>query len=211
VGVDTDHGAIEWAAWSLRDLAGMGTGIELRHGDLDALPFDDDEFDGAWCASVLGYVADPARALRELVRVVRPGGRVVVISGDAARHTFLPIGPELEARLRDAELWAIRDGVWGTQADIFLGRRLYALATLAGAARITPLTLVWERTSPLRPAEHDYLRRVLDGLAGLAVREYLGSHWEDCRSLLDPDAGGCILHRSDLHVVQTASAVVLTV
>lgn len=211
VGVDTDPEALGWAAWSLRDLAGQGSSVELWQEDLTALPFPDDAFDAAWCSSVLGYLADPGAALRELVRVVRPGGRIVVISGDAARHTFLPIEPELESRLRDAELRAVRDGVWGADVDIHLGRRLYGLASRSGAARVTPLTLVWERTAPLTSTEHRYLARLLDGLTGPAVAPYLGPDLDVCRSVLDPAERGCVLHRPDLHVVQTATGMLLEV
>ncbi len=46
--------------------------------DARELPFEDDSFDGAYLVTVLGEIPDQAAALRELRRVVRPGGRVVV-------------------------------------------------------------------------------------------------------------------------------------
>jgi len=47
-------------------------------GAVEALPYRDGVFDGAFLVTVLGEVNDPAAALRELHRVVRPGGRLVV-------------------------------------------------------------------------------------------------------------------------------------
>jgi ubiquinone/menaquinone biosynthesis C-methylase UbiE len=47
-------------------------------GDAQSLPYEDDRFDGAYLATVLGEIPDPAAALRELARVVRPGGRIAV-------------------------------------------------------------------------------------------------------------------------------------
>ena len=47
-------------------------------GDAQSLPYEDDRFDGAFLVTVLGEIPDQDRALRELRRVVRPGGRVVV-------------------------------------------------------------------------------------------------------------------------------------
>jgi ubiquinone/menaquinone biosynthesis C-methylase UbiE len=45
--------------------------------DAQAMPYEDATFDGAYLATVLGEVPDRSAALRELRRVVRPGGRVV--------------------------------------------------------------------------------------------------------------------------------------
>jgi SAM-dependent methyltransferase len=47
-------------------------------GDAREMPYGDDRFDGAYLVTVLGEVPDQDAALRELARVVRPGGRVVV-------------------------------------------------------------------------------------------------------------------------------------
>ncbi|MCL6421780.1 demethylmenaquinone methyltransferase [Brachybacterium sp. JHP9] len=46
--------------------------------DAQALPFADDSFDSAVISFALRNVQDPRRSLREMARVVRPGGRVVV-------------------------------------------------------------------------------------------------------------------------------------
>lgn len=53
--------------------------IELTDGSLDALPFADGRFDALVCALVLCSVGDVATALREMRRVVRPGGEVRLI------------------------------------------------------------------------------------------------------------------------------------
>jgi ubiquinone/menaquinone biosynthesis C-methylase UbiE len=53
------------------------TNLELRQGDATALPYEDASFDGAFLVTVLGEVPDRNAALRELRRVLRPGGRVV--------------------------------------------------------------------------------------------------------------------------------------
>jgi ArsR family transcriptional regulator len=58
--------------------------VELRKGELGALPIDDASVDGALMVLALTYVEDVPRALRELTRIVRPGGRAVVV--DLLRH-----------------------------------------------------------------------------------------------------------------------------
>lgn len=56
--------------------------IDFRHGDAVALPFPDASFDAAVATQVYEYVRDVPRALAELSRVLRPGGRAVVVDTD---------------------------------------------------------------------------------------------------------------------------------
>ncbi len=58
--------------------AGRGRGVPLVAGDALALPFADASFDAVTIAFGLRNVADTGRALRELLRVTSPGGRLVV-------------------------------------------------------------------------------------------------------------------------------------
>src|ERR1700704_2613234 len=52
--------------------------IDLRRGELEALPIDDDRLDAATLMLVLHHVAEPARALAEVARVLKPEGRVII-------------------------------------------------------------------------------------------------------------------------------------
>jgi SAM-dependent methyltransferase len=53
--------------------------VELRHGSLEALPLDDATLDAAVISLVLHYIAEPVLALAEARRVLKPGGRLVVV------------------------------------------------------------------------------------------------------------------------------------
>jgi len=53
--------------------------VDLRRGDLEALPIDDATCDAALLLLVLAYVTDPAAVLKEMARVLKPGGRAVVV------------------------------------------------------------------------------------------------------------------------------------
>jgi ubiquinone/menaquinone biosynthesis C-methylase UbiE len=53
--------------------------IDLRRGELEALPIDSDRLDAATLMLVLHHVPEPARAIAEVARVLKPGGRVIVV------------------------------------------------------------------------------------------------------------------------------------
>jgi SAM-dependent methyltransferase len=53
--------------------------VELRRGELEALPIDDARLDAATMMLVLHHVPEPQRALAEVARVLKPGGRALVV------------------------------------------------------------------------------------------------------------------------------------
>lgn len=74
-GVDIGEKGLEDARRRAGDLAN----IEFKHGSLLDLPFADSSFDMVWCAGVVMHTADPERALDQLARVVKPGGRLYLL------------------------------------------------------------------------------------------------------------------------------------
>jgi SAM-dependent methyltransferase len=80
VGVDQSSAMLRAARKRTADLPN----VDLRQGSLEALPIEDGSVDGALLILALTYVADLHRAVREAARILRPGGRVVVV--DLLRH-----------------------------------------------------------------------------------------------------------------------------
>ena len=66
-----------------RRLAGFDN-IDLRRGELEALPIDDARLDMAALMLVLHHVPEPEKAVAEVARVLKPGGRIIV--GDMLPH-----------------------------------------------------------------------------------------------------------------------------
>jgi len=62
-----------------RDRLGMFDNVELRRGDLEDLPLEDDSLDAATLILVLHHLPDPGRALAEVARTLRPGGRLLIV------------------------------------------------------------------------------------------------------------------------------------
>jgi ubiquinone/menaquinone biosynthesis C-methylase UbiE len=58
--------------------AGGTDRVRFEVADANALPYPDDSFDAVWAVEVLMYLPDRLRALREIHRVLRPGGRFVL-------------------------------------------------------------------------------------------------------------------------------------
>jgi ubiquinone/menaquinone biosynthesis C-methylase UbiE len=82
--------------------------IVPRQGDAQALPYPDGHFDAAYLVATLGEVPDKERALRELRRVLKPGGRLVVgesqpdphmVSSDKLRMLADAAGLSYEGRI----------------------------------------------------------------------------------------------------------------
>lgn len=75
VGVDLSPRMVEWAKETAqRD--GVLDQVEFKTADARQLPFEDATFDTVICESVLGFVPDKENALREFMRVCKPGGYV---------------------------------------------------------------------------------------------------------------------------------------
>src|SRR5690349_8269030 len=89
VGVDQSAEMLEVGKQQVR-LAGATTKIRLEQGDARSLPFDDDTFDGLTFTYLLRYVDDPAATLRELARVVHPGGVMAGLEFGVPRGVWRP-------------------------------------------------------------------------------------------------------------------------
>lgn len=95
-----------------RERLGGRTSVDLREGDLEALPIDDGELDVALLALVLHHIPDPGAVLAEAARAVRAGGRLLIVDmlphdREAYRqemgHAWLGFGREmLEAWVGEA-------------------------------------------------------------------------------------------------------------
>ena len=70
--------------------------VTLIRGDATALPFADASFDAACCFAALHLFADPFAALDEMRRVLRPGGRIALMTSVRRELTVRPLKPVLE-------------------------------------------------------------------------------------------------------------------
>lgn len=137
VAVDGSQTMVDAASERHRDVAGLSFEV----ADATRLPYADASFDGCRIDRVLQHIADPATAIGEMARVLRPGGVLVAFDSDWETLTIDSTDRELTRTILNA--WCDRfPSGW-------VGRALRALFLDAGLADVEtlPRTLVCDDLS----------------------------------------------------------------
>lgn len=168
--------------------------LEFTAGDATAIPLPDRSVDWVWCGDVLHHVVETECALREFLRVIRPGGQIIVKESQVASAMFLPGQPELERRIQLAE---IRRTLGEGAGRSFQERRQTTLASLhaVGLTGASPRSYVLERRAPLAPADRDYIQHtVFSRNWGDRLRELLTAEdWAARTRFCDESSAGNVL------------------
>lgn len=176
-------------------------------GDALKLPFENASFDVVHAHQVLQHLTDPITALREMVRVCKPGGWVAARDADYAAMSWYPELPGLEQWRQTYRAAARANG-----AEPDAGRRLRAWAHAAGIVNPQVTASVWSY------ADTETCRWWGDGQAsrcageifcqqakeqGLSTAEIAGivSAWRQWGC--EPDAWFCLLHGELLVQIST--------
>lgn len=119
-GIDLSHQMLTVARSKLAE-AGV-TNASVRHGDATASPYPDSSASLVIIHQVLHFLDDPARALVEAARVLKPGGRLIVV--EFAPHTLEHLRSEhahrhLGVSEQDMERWADKAGLAVNSAKTF--------------------------------------------------------------------------------------------
>ncbi|WP_427891524.1 methyltransferase domain-containing protein [Kribbella sp. GL6] len=138
VGSGTGEDVLAFAAYGARSIGvepspglrteavrrAAGAEVEFVEGRAEGLPFGDGSVDVLRCERVLQHVGAPEDAVGEMARVLRPGGRVVLIDTDWGTAIIHPADPGVLERM----VGYFRDET----ANPYSGRRLRGLLTDAG-------------------------------------------------------------------------------
>jgi ubiquinone/menaquinone biosynthesis C-methylase UbiE len=140
VGLDPSPALLEIAR-GLADQTGCSECIELRPGDARALPFGSAEFDTVLAVTSLAHIPEGRRAIPELVRVVRPGGRVGIFERDPDSYIISHPDRALTRRI----VAAYSDH---SSADSWLARSLPRLLAEAGLQGVRVRAFTSVETDP---------------------------------------------------------------
>lgn len=213
VGLDQDP---DYLALASSRAARRGLRVTAVSGDACQLPFEDDHFDGVFCAQSFYSISNVSRVLAEMRRVVKPAGWVGVLENDSLHHVVLPWPAELELAVRLGQYTAlagaspdvrVRDG----HADIttetateyaqderyYIGRRLFSVLIEAGFEDVHEASFATTHTAPLSDDAHRFLREhaleVLD-----RARPYLAPEvWRAAQASCDPADDAYLFTRAD--------------
>jgi RimJ/RimL family protein N-acetyltransferase/mannose-6-phosphate isomerase-like protein (cupin superfamily) len=106
----------KWAAGSdgvRRAFDRLGVTVAFKQGDVQVLPYPDSSFDLVTCQTLLIHLQDPQAAVREMFRVVKPGGLVLCVepnnlAGALVKASISAADP-IEDRLRDVRCHMLRE------------------------------------------------------------------------------------------------------
>ena len=183
VGVDASQVMVREAA-----RRGLADGVVA---DAHSLPFEPESFDGAWADRTFQHLAEPVKALGEMVRVVRPGGRVVVVDPDYGMQAVDVPDRELADRVLRFRAGRLRNGRLAHHMA-----RLFVQAGLTDVAvEVVPIVL-------RDPAALDNSLGLRDWASSACEQGILNSHeveaWE--RALDDAAANGWFLYAFSLFI-----------
>jgi ubiquinone/menaquinone biosynthesis C-methylase UbiE len=180
-------------------VAAQNLQVELRMGDVYRLDYADASFDVVHAHQVLQHLSDPVRALREMRRVLRPGGVVAARDGDYSCFSWAPLDPKLTRWLELYRAVAQRN-----LGEPDAGRFLKGWALSAGFTDVRATSSTWTYAEPDACAWWGNLwadRCELSALGeqavayGLATREELQSIAQAWRAWVrQPDAFFIVPH-----------------
>lgn len=145
VGLDMSQIMIDEAKRRVQD-----SSLPLRfvQGDIQHLPFENDTFDRCYADRIFIHLPDPHLAFAELVRVTKPGGKILIAEGDHETQVLDSSYPEVTRRFFRFR----NDGM--CQPDI--AHRLYAMFKDAGLldVQVEPLARLTTDYETIRPVAH---------------------------------------------------------
>jgi ubiquinone/menaquinone biosynthesis C-methylase UbiE len=130
VGLDISESLLRIAA---DNATKAGVDVEFRHGNASSMPFDSDSFDFIYCRAAFKNFSEPVRAINEMYRVLRPGGKAVIF--DLRKDTSIG---EINAAVDEMRLGRINSALTRWIFKHMLLKRAYLSNEFSQMASETP-------------------------------------------------------------------------
>ena len=176
-----------------------GVDVRFEEGDVYALAYGDATFDVVHAHQVLQHLADPVAALREMRRVLRPGGIVAVRDGDYSSFSWAPLDSHLDRWLAIYREVARRNGgepdagrflkKWALEAGFTDVRAGSSTWTWADADTCAWWADLWADRITISPLAE---QAIAYGIAAPAELEDIARAWRAWAKA--PDAWFAVLH-----------------
>ncbi|MCE7988781.1 MAG: methyltransferase domain-containing protein [Caldilinea sp. CFX5] len=140
VGIDRDEAQLTTAR-RLAQAAGLSN-LEFLAGEATQLDLADHTFDAAYCRFLLEHLPDPLPVVREMRRVVKPGGWLCAYEWEPGCFSIYPDAPAIEQVWR--EVYRLQQQLGG---DPWVGRKLLNLFQQAGLHAIQAEGRAWSLTA----------------------------------------------------------------
>jgi ubiquinone/menaquinone biosynthesis C-methylase UbiE len=167
VGLDLSR---ETLAAAREDAAARGLdNVVYQEGSVYDLPFLDGSFDVVYAHQVLQHLREPSGALREMLRVLRPGGLLAARDVDWGTAAYWPADAWIDRFVEVFFRTWYRNG-----GEPRMGRRLRALFTAANVSDLRITSSVWCYATPAETIEwgESYAERILTSPMGSRAVEY---------------------------------------
>jgi ubiquinone/menaquinone biosynthesis C-methylase UbiE len=190
VGIDIDADEVKRAANHAAQRA--ITNVEFREGSVYAIPFADTTFDAVYSNALLDHLSNPVAALREIYRVLKPGGVAGVRTADRDGYLFSPADPLIEQWAQEGEAEKAAQGI-----RVRIGKHLRNLLRQAGFTR-TEMSASFdcygttEQVQNLSRAMAASIRREKDGSGRDSTIDAYADAWQRWGESPDAFFGHCL-------------------
>jgi ubiquinone/menaquinone biosynthesis C-methylase UbiE len=174
--------------------------VQLEQADATRLPYDDGSFDFVWCAQSLYSLPRIQDCLAEMVRVLKPGGKLAILENDSLHHVLLPWPVDLELQIHAAELKAWQRTT-NRPARFYAGRWLSRLLRLAGLKRTRERAFAHLRQQPLSANAQAFFSAYLQGVRNRVAADLKPRALRRLDQLLDPRSLQCLWQQPDFVAV----------
>jgi ubiquinone/menaquinone biosynthesis C-methylase UbiE len=168
-GLDANPTAIEFCKKAAEERGVKNTRFVI--GDAQKIDFESCMFDAVFSRFLLQHVKDPGRTLKEMIRIAKPGGTVMIEDCDLQCWTVEPEDKHVK------QLWTWYESIIRQKgSDPAIGRKLYSMFVQTGLkpqVEIYSLPVVWEN------------RKIWDSIVGVLRKVNRGSDNEIIKGIED--------------------------